>query len=159
MDGPATRPQTPLAVENGVGKPAAPRKRERLMSAREREIGALPSPICPCSTERLGRDFLFWGLGRNIQRSTPDLEPSRVEILTGPQGFLSPPSDAPLDATGGAFNRKHGTDSAILTHAGCFRRVDAGQRRGLGAAWPKTVRTVRFQAAPHSGDFGRYDVS
>jgi hypothetical protein len=24
LDGPATRPKTPLAVENGVGKPAAP---------------------------------------------------------------------------------------------------------------------------------------
>jgi hypothetical protein len=27
LDGPATRPETPLAVENGVGKPAAPRGR------------------------------------------------------------------------------------------------------------------------------------
>jgi hypothetical protein len=29
------------------------------MSAWERELGALPSPICPCSTERPGRDLLF----------------------------------------------------------------------------------------------------
>ena len=39
MDGPATRPKTPLAVENSVGKLAANR---RLMSAREREHGELP---------------------------------------------------------------------------------------------------------------------
>ena len=29
------------------------------MSAWERELGTLPSPICPCSTERSGRDLLF----------------------------------------------------------------------------------------------------
>ena len=58
LDGPATRPKTPLAVENGVGKLAAP-ARGRLMPARERESGELPSPICPCSTERSGRDLLF----------------------------------------------------------------------------------------------------
>jgi hypothetical protein len=29
------------------------------MSAWEREPGTLPSPICPCSTERPGRDLLF----------------------------------------------------------------------------------------------------
>ena len=29
------------------------------MSVREREIGELPSPICPCLTERSGRDLLF----------------------------------------------------------------------------------------------------
>jgi hypothetical protein len=57
-DGPATRPITPLAVENGVGKPAAP-NRVRLMPVRERESGELPSPICPCLTERSGRDLLF----------------------------------------------------------------------------------------------------
>ncbi len=41
LDGPATRPKTPLAVENSVGKPAAIR---RPMPARERELGELPSP-------------------------------------------------------------------------------------------------------------------
>ena len=38
------RPDTPLAVENGVGKLAAPLRRERQMPARERERGELPSP-------------------------------------------------------------------------------------------------------------------
>ena len=45
LDGPATRPKTPLAVENSVGKLAVPPGVGRLMSARERELGELPSPI------------------------------------------------------------------------------------------------------------------
>ena len=56
LDGPAMRPKTPLAVENGVGKLAA---EVRQMSARERERGELPSPICPCLTARLSRGFFF----------------------------------------------------------------------------------------------------
>ena len=44
FDGPATRPATPLAVENSVGKLTAFRKEARLMSAWEREHGELPSP-------------------------------------------------------------------------------------------------------------------
>ena len=59
LDGPATRPKTPFAVENGVGKPAAPREGARLMPVRERELGTLPSPICPCLAERPGRDLMF----------------------------------------------------------------------------------------------------
>ena len=61
LDGPATRPKTPLAVENGVGKPAA-FERRRLMPVWERERGALPSPICPRSTERSGGDLVFSGI-------------------------------------------------------------------------------------------------
>jgi hypothetical protein len=38
------------------------------MSAWERERGELPSPICPCLTVRLGRDF--WFLGGNVEHST-----------------------------------------------------------------------------------------
>jgi len=41
LDGPAMRPATPLAVENGVGKLAA---NVRQMPAWERECGELPSP-------------------------------------------------------------------------------------------------------------------
>lgn len=37
------------------------------MSARERECGELPSPICPCLTERLSRDFLFSSDGGTTQ--------------------------------------------------------------------------------------------
>ena len=47
LDGPAARPETPLAVENSVGKPAAPLRRVRPMSARERERGELPLPYEP----------------------------------------------------------------------------------------------------------------
>jgi len=43
LGGPATRPKTPLAVENSVGKLAVPPGVGRLMSARERERGELPS--------------------------------------------------------------------------------------------------------------------
>lgn len=58
-DGPATRPMTPLAVENGVGKPAAPLWRERLMSARERERGALPPPNLSLSDRKVGQGHFF----------------------------------------------------------------------------------------------------
>src|SRR5260221_1576485 len=44
LGGPATRPKTPLAVENSVGKLTAP-ETGRQMPAREREHGELPSPI------------------------------------------------------------------------------------------------------------------
>jgi hypothetical protein len=55
--GPAMRPETPLAMENSVGKLAAHQR--RLMPAWERERGELPLPICPCPAARLGRDLLF----------------------------------------------------------------------------------------------------
>ncbi len=58
LDGPAMRPATPLAVENGVGKLAANARR---MPAWERERGELPTPICPCLTARSGRGFLLSG--------------------------------------------------------------------------------------------------
>jgi hypothetical protein len=46
------RPATPLAVENGVGKLAA---NVRLMPARERERGELPSPIWPLLDRKVGQ--------------------------------------------------------------------------------------------------------
>jgi hypothetical protein len=46
---------TPLAVENSVGKPAAPREGARLMSARERELGELPSPDLSLLDRKVGR--------------------------------------------------------------------------------------------------------
>jgi hypothetical protein len=59
LNGPAMRPQTPLAVENGVGKLAAP-QRVRLMSARERESGDLPAPNLPPFGRKAGRGlFVF----------------------------------------------------------------------------------------------------
>jgi hypothetical protein len=45
---------TPLAVENGVGKLAAPEMR-RQMPARERELGELPSPIWSLLDRKVGQ--------------------------------------------------------------------------------------------------------
>ncbi len=46
--------RTPLAVENSVGKLAAPEMR-RLMSAREREHGELPSPNLSLFSRKVGQ--------------------------------------------------------------------------------------------------------
>jgi hypothetical protein len=54
LSGPATRPKTPLAVENSVGKLAAPEMR-RQMPARERELGELPSPIWSLLDRKVGQ--------------------------------------------------------------------------------------------------------
>ena len=54
LDGPATRPETPLAVENSVGKLAAA-EMWRQMPARERELGELPSPIWSLLDRKVGQ--------------------------------------------------------------------------------------------------------
>src|SRR5438034_10232825 len=74
LDGPATRPKTPLAVENSVGKLAAIRESARQMSAREREHGELPSPdLSLLDPKKLSGDFSFFGEQQhstfNIQHS------------------------------------------------------------------------------------------
>ena len=57
LDGPAMRPTTPLAVENGVGKLAANARR---MSAREREPGELPTPNLSLPDRKVGQGlFVF----------------------------------------------------------------------------------------------------
>jgi hypothetical protein len=43
-----------------------PLKSVRQMLARERELGELPSPICPGLTARLGRDLLFSPSAKNM---------------------------------------------------------------------------------------------
>ena len=61
LDGPATRPKTPLAVENSVGKLAAASKKRAPNSQRGKESMANSHPpICPCLTERSGGDFSFF---------------------------------------------------------------------------------------------------
>ena len=61
LDGPAMRPDTPLAVENSVGKLAASFAR-RLMPAWERECGELPSPDLSLSGRKAGQGlFVFRG--------------------------------------------------------------------------------------------------
>ena len=54
LSGPATRPKTPLAVENSVGKLAAA-EMWRQMSAWEREFGELPSPIWSLLDRKVGQ--------------------------------------------------------------------------------------------------------
>jgi hypothetical protein len=74
------RPETPLAVENGVGKLAAS-ARTRLMSAWEREHGELPAPNLPSFSRKTGRglfvflaaDFSAHNLNRNLN---PNLSPA-----------------------------------------------------------------------------------
>jgi hypothetical protein len=57
LDGPAMRPVTPLAVENGVGKLAA---KARQMPAWERENGELPPPNLSLLNRKVGRGlFVF----------------------------------------------------------------------------------------------------
>ena len=61
LNGPAMRPNlTPLAVENSVGESAADRAPNA--GNRERERGALPSPIWPLPGRKVGQGLLaFWG--------------------------------------------------------------------------------------------------
>jgi len=71
LDGPATRPVTPLAVENSVGKPAAPCG-GRQMLARERERGALPSPNLSLADRKVGQGhFVFIGEARLCPQDQP----------------------------------------------------------------------------------------
>ena len=76
LDGPATRPITPLAVENGVGKLAA---NVRLMSARERECGELPPPISSPSGRKTGRGHLF--SGGTFHRNVLQIRGCRSNVL------------------------------------------------------------------------------
>ena len=62
LSGPATRPKTPLAVENSVGKLAAAAM-WRQMPARERELGELPSPIWSLLDRKVGQGLDFFGDG------------------------------------------------------------------------------------------------
>ena len=59
LSGPATRPKTPLAVENSVGKLAAPLRRGAQCQHGKESMANSHPPFGPCSTARLGRDFLF----------------------------------------------------------------------------------------------------
>src|SRR5579862_7244469 len=60
LGGPATRPETPLAVENSVGKLAAA-EMWRQMPAREREFGELPSPIWSLLDRKVGQGLDVFG--------------------------------------------------------------------------------------------------
>jgi len=61
LGGTATRPKTPLAVANSVGKLAAA-EMWRQMPARERELGELPSPIWSLLDRKVGQGLDAYGL-------------------------------------------------------------------------------------------------
>ena len=65
------RPDTPLAVENSVGKLAVAAEAGRLMPARERERGELPSPIWPLLDRKVGQGLDVFGADPKLSRSVP----------------------------------------------------------------------------------------
>src|SRR5580765_2416006 len=61
LSGPATRPMTPLAVENSVGKLAAALRRGAQCQHGKESMANSHPPFGPCPAARLGRDCLFSG--------------------------------------------------------------------------------------------------
>ena len=61
-DGPATRPITPLAVENGVGKPAAPEKGAPNAGAGKR-ARRTPIPNLSLSDRKVGQGLIVFASG------------------------------------------------------------------------------------------------
>ena len=59
LSGPATRPMTPLAVENSVGKLAAALRCGAQCQPGKESMANSHPPFGPCSAARLDRDFLF----------------------------------------------------------------------------------------------------
>ena len=72
-DGPATRPETPLAVENGVGKLTAPEKGAPNVSMGKREWRT-PIPHLSLSDRKVGQGLIVFKDGEtfNIQHPTPN---------------------------------------------------------------------------------------
>src|SRR5579885_2233296 len=60
LDVPATRPLTPLAVENSVGKLAATQSVAPNASPGKRAWRTPTPPFSPCSAAKPGRDFMFF---------------------------------------------------------------------------------------------------
>jgi hypothetical protein len=89
LDGPATRPKTPLAVENSVGKLAAPHAR-RPMPAREREHGELPSPNLSLFGRKAGwGHFAEWGEGPMVSWSDGNAGTEGLMVRCKPASSLS----------------------------------------------------------------------
>jgi len=83
LDGPATRPKTPLAVENGVGKLAAPARVAPNASPGKREWRT-PIPHLSLLDRKVGQGLIVFG-GKenrtfNLQRSTLNLK-NTAELL------------------------------------------------------------------------------
>ena len=70
LDGPATRPKTPLAVENGVGKLAAPARAAPNASPGKREWRT-PIPHLSLLDRKVGQGLIVFGWKTsNVERST-----------------------------------------------------------------------------------------
>ena len=72
-DGPATRPKTPLAVENGVGKPAAPEKGAPNAGSGKRDWRT-PIPHLSLLDRKVRQGLIVFTHGENIQHSTLNVQ-------------------------------------------------------------------------------------
>jgi len=70
LDGPATRPKTPLAVENGVGKLTAPEKGAPNVSTGKRDWRA-PIPHLSLFDRKVGQGLIVFGLKKKILARPP----------------------------------------------------------------------------------------
>ena len=73
LDGPATRPKTPLAVENGVGKLTAPERGVPNVGMGKR-AWRTPSPHLSLLDRKAGQGLIVFLGGRNIEHSTSNAE-------------------------------------------------------------------------------------
>jgi len=74
------RLRLPWRIASGSRQPP---RGVRLMSARERELGELPSPICPCLAARPGRDLFFAPWNGNVYAATSPVAVFRLQTLVG----------------------------------------------------------------------------
>src|SRR5436189_2968 len=107
LGGPATRPKTPLAVENSVGKLAAA-EMWRQMSEWEREFGELPSPIWFLLDRKVGQGLdvftlplllrlaLCRGLEASLKASLDNPVGSGIEMLPDPSTRRKTPLTWPI---------------------------------------------------------------
>ena len=72
LDGPATRPKTPLAVENGVGKLTAPERGAPNVGTGKR-AWRTPIPHLSLLDRKAGQGLIVF-LGGNIERPTSNAE-------------------------------------------------------------------------------------
>src|SRR6516162_8503780 len=90
LSGPATRPKTPLAVANSVGKLAAA-EMWRQMPARERELGELPSPIWSLLDRKVGQGLDVFTRPLPFSSSST-CHFTQNSLLSGIETLRSPPT-------------------------------------------------------------------
>ena len=91
LDGPATRPKTPLAVENGVGKLTAPERGAPNVGMGKR-AWRTPIPHLSLFDRKAGQGLIVFGDKEtsNIQHPTPNFE--RRQQRSSTQSSLSSPT-------------------------------------------------------------------